>query len=225
MRSGMPWRAAIDSIRTTTNDLWLALPPVEQQRFRRHLMHRWYIVRHRMAPAIADVIDAELAAGTLTVCHGSFAGLTINQSGNAEVGVRAHYGNQTVTAARIINCTGPSTNYRKVASPLMQSLFAQGIATSGPHLGAFNTTTNGAMIDANGHASTELYNLGPGRLGTVIETIAIPEIRQQAFEIASLIAARIAEIERRVNGRTKLPGPNRKPRSGAPSMPKAWVGM
>jgi hydroxyacylglutathione hydrolase len=193
MRSGMPWRATIDSIRATTNDLWLALPPNEQQRFRRHLMHRWYIVRHRMAPAIADFVDAELAAGTLTVRHGSFAGLTIGNSGNAEVGVRTYDGNQSITAARVINCTGPSTNYRKVASPLMQSLFAQGIATSGPHLGAFNTTASGAMIDSNGHASEVLFNLGPGRLGTVIETIAIPEIRQQAREIAGVIATRIAK--------------------------------
>jgi hydroxyacylglutathione hydrolase len=49
------------------------------------------------------------------------------------------------------------------------------------------------MVDAHGHASEVLFNLGPGRLGTVIETIAIPEIRQQACEIAGLIATRIAK--------------------------------
>ena len=196
MRNGMSWRAAIDSIRLTTNDLWLALPVDEQRRFRRHLMHRWYIVRHRMAPAIADVVDAELAAGTLVVCHGSFGGITLDRSGNAEVVVRTHHGGRTLTAARVINCTGPGTNYRKVDSPLMQRLFAQGIATPGPHLGAFNTTTTGAMIDSSGHASEILFNLGPGRLGTVIETIAIPEIRQQAYEIARVIAGRIADSKR-----------------------------
>ena len=196
MRHGMSWRAAIDSIRLTTNDLWLALPIEEQRRFRRHLMHRWYIVRHRMAPAIADFVDAELAAGTLVVCHGSFGGITLDRSGNAEVVVRTPHSDHTVTAARVINCTGPGTNYRKVDSPLMQSLFGQGIATPGPHLGAFNTTATGAMIDSSGHASEILFNLGPGRLGTVIETIAIPEIRQQAYEIAGVIAGRIANAKR-----------------------------
>lgn len=190
--SGMPWRAAIDSIRTTTNDLWLALPIDEQRRFRRHLLHRWYIVRHRMAPQIADVVDAELAAGTLVVREGSFAGLTVNGNNMAEVSIRTHYGFETQTAARVINCTGPSASYRNIASPLLQNLFARGIATAGPLGGAFNTTPTGAMIDANGNAAENFFNLGPGRLGTVIETIAVPEIRQQAHDIALLITARIA---------------------------------
>jgi hydroxyacylglutathione hydrolase len=192
MRSGIPWRAAIDSIRLTTNDLWFRLPLEEQRRFRRHLLHRWYIVRHRMAPAIADFVDDELAAGTLVVREGAFAGITVTD-GAANVSITTHNSTESFAAARVINCTGPGTNYRKVDSPLMQSIFAQGIATSGPHLGAFNTTATGAMIDAKGHASPILFNLGPGRLGTVIETIAIPEIRQQAFEIATLIATRTTE--------------------------------
>ena len=42
--------AVIDSLRVTTNELWLALPLDEQKRFRRHLQRRWDVVRHRMAP-------------------------------------------------------------------------------------------------------------------------------------------------------------------------------
>ncbi len=36
-----------------------------------------------------------------------------------------------------------------------------------------------------------LFNLGPGRLGTLSESIAIPEIRQQAIEIAAVLAWRL----------------------------------
>jgi hydroxyacylglutathione hydrolase len=145
-----------------------------------------------MAPQIADVVEAELAAGTLIVREGSFAGLTVNGNNMAKVGIRIHHGIETQTAARVINCTGPSASYRNVASPLLQSLFAQGIASAGPLGGTFNTTLTGAMIDANGNAAETIFNLGPGRLGTVIETIAVPEIRQQAHDIAVLITARIA---------------------------------
>jgi hydroxyacylglutathione hydrolase len=198
MRNGMPWRAAIDSIRLTTNDLWFALPLEEKRRFRRHLLHRWYIVRHRMAPAIADFVDAELAAGTLIVREGAFAGITV--AGNlAHVAITAHDTTETFATTRVINCTGPSTSYRNVESPLLQSLFAQGIISPGPLGGAFNTTTTGALIDATGSASTKLFNLGPGRLGTVIETIAIPEIRQQAHEIATIIATNIASLKQTAN--------------------------
>ncbi len=65
--SGIEWRSAIDSLRSTTNDLWLALPLKEQKRFRRHLQRRWDVVRHRMAPPVADIIERELAAGTLRI--------------------------------------------------------------------------------------------------------------------------------------------------------------
>ena len=125
--------------------------------------------------------------------EGAFAGITVS-GGLANVSIAAHNSTGSFAAARVINCTGPSTSYRNVDSPLLKSLFAQGIASPGPHGGAFNTTATGAMIDAAGHASPVLFNLGPGRLGTVIETIAIPEIRQQAFEIAGNIATRTAWI-------------------------------
>jgi hydroxyacylglutathione hydrolase len=50
---------------------------------------------------------------------------------------------------------------------------------------------DGAVIDVDGHASEIIFNLGPGRLGDLLESIAIPEIRQQAVELASTLADRI----------------------------------
>ena len=87
-------------------------------------------------------------------------------------------------------------NYRRVNSPLLDSLFAQGIVTAGPMGGGFNTTRYGATLDADGTASSFLYNLGPGRLGTLLESIAIPEIRQQAVETAAILVGRIGKTRR-----------------------------
>ncbi|WP_260703032.1 FAD/NAD(P)-binding protein [Edaphobacter flagellatus] len=189
--SGIEWRAAIDSLRSTTNDLWLALPLSEQRRFRRHLQRRWDVVRHRMAASIADFIDAELAAGTLMVREGSFAGVAMIED-HAEVSVRGHDATESFATARVINCTGPSMNYRSVASPLFRNLFAKGIATPGPMGGGFHIDTTGALIDESGRVSTKLYCVGPGRLGTLIESIAVPEIREQACETAALIVGHSA---------------------------------
>lgn len=189
--SGINWRAAVDSLRNSTNDLWLALPLEEQRRFRRHLQRRWDVVRHRMAPSIADFIDAELAAGTLVVREGAFAGLKVLDQ-QAQVTIRFHDATESFPTTRVINCTGPGMNYRNVASPLFRSLFAKGIATLGPLDAGFSTTTTGALIDAGGRVSTKLCCIGPGRLGTLIESIAVPEIRQQANDIAMLILNRIA---------------------------------
>ena len=186
---GMEWRAAVDSLRATTNDLWLALPVKEQKRFRRHLQRRWDVVRHRMAPPIADLIEAELAAGTLRIEESHLAGVEAETDG-AKVTLRAAAGQSELHAARVINCTGPNMNYRRVGSPLLNSLFAQGLISSGPLGGGLNTSRYGALINAQGQASSVLFNLGPGRLGTRIESIAIPEIRHQAVEVATILAGR-----------------------------------
>jgi len=187
IRGGAEWRAAIDSLRATTNDLWLALPLKEQRRFRRHLQRRWDVVRHRMAPPIAAVIEAELAAGTLQILEGHLASVEAAVGGGAKVTFRKGAGVESFETARVINCTGPSMNYRRVNSPLLESLFAQGLATAGPLGGGLNCTREGALIGADGGVSEVLFNLGPGRLGTLLESIAIPEIREQAVELAEML--------------------------------------
>jgi hydroxyacylglutathione hydrolase len=183
LRNGTEWRAAVDSLRETTNELWLALPVQEQRRFRRHLQRRWDVVRHRMAPTIADIIESELQAGTLRLREGSLQAVELDGV-RATVTVRTPEGNKRFEAERVINCTGPGMNYRKVGSPLLTSLFAQGLIAAGPLGGGLRTSPQGAVIDAAGRESSVLFSLGPGRLGTLLESIAVPEIRTQAAELA-----------------------------------------
>jgi uncharacterized NAD(P)/FAD-binding protein YdhS len=190
IRRGAEWRAAIDSLRETTNELWLRLPIEEKKRFRRHLQRRWDVVRHRMAPPIADVIAAELRNGTLDIREGHLVAIDASHAG-ANITVRAHGESESFYADRVINCTGPSMNYRRVRSTLLQNLFSRGLVTSGPLGGGFSCSQEGAVIDAGGHASKIIFNLGPGRLGDLLESIAIPEIRQQAVQLASTLADRL----------------------------------
>jgi hydroxyacylglutathione hydrolase len=204
IQSGAEWRAAIDSLRSATNSLWLALPLTEQQRFRRHLQRRWDVVRHRMAPRIADLIEAELAAGTLVVREGHLVSVDTAGEG-AIVKIRSFGTTQELVSRRVINCTGPSMSYRHVDSPLLKSLFAQGLATTGPLGGGFNCSAHGAMIGADGCASRVLFNLGPGRLGTLLESIAVPEIRQQAFELAAILNEHIDATDKTVSLSVPLP--------------------
>jgi hydroxyacylglutathione hydrolase len=84
-------------------------------------------------------------------------------------------------------------NYRRVPSALLQSLFKRGLVTSGPLGAGFHCSEDGAVIDAGGNASEIIFNLGPGRLGDLLESIAIPEIRQQAVELASTLVDRMRQ--------------------------------
>jgi uncharacterized NAD(P)/FAD-binding protein YdhS len=190
IRGGAEWRAAIDSLRETTNELWLRLPIEEKERFRRHLQRRWDVVRHRMAPPIADIIESELRNGTLDIREGHLKTVDASPAG-AHITLRAHDESESFYADRVINCTGPSMNYRRVPSTLLQNLFRRGLVTSGPLDGGFHCSQDGAVIDAGGHSSEIIFNLGPGRLGDLLESIAVPEICQQAVELASTLADRI----------------------------------
>jgi uncharacterized NAD(P)/FAD-binding protein YdhS len=190
IRGGAEWRAAFDSLRDTTNDLWLRLPIEEQRRFRRHLQRRWDVVRHRMAPPIADIIESELRNGTLEIREGHLRAIDASPAG-ACITVRSRDHSESFYAGRVINCTGPSMNYQRVPSTLLQNLFRRGLVTSGPLGGGFHCSQDGAVIDADGHTSEIIFNLGPGRLGDLLESIAVPEIRQQAAELASTLADRI----------------------------------
>jgi len=192
IREGAEWRAAIDSLRDTTNELWLRLPIEEKKRFRRHLQRRWDVVRHRMAPPIADIIESELRNGTLEIREGHLTAVDASRGG-AYITVRAHDDSESFYADRVINCTGPSMNYRRILSTLLQNLFKRGLVTSGPLGTGFHCSSDGAVIDASGHASEIIFNLGPGRLGDLLESIAVPEIRQQAVELASLLADRMRQ--------------------------------
>lgn len=192
IHAGVEWRAAIDSLRAATNDLWLALPLKEQSRFRRHLQRRWDVVRHRMAPSIADIIETELAAGTLLLREGHLQSVK-EQQGEAAVAVRRGEAVEILHAHRVINCTGPSMNYRRVDSALLRSLFSQNLVTAGLLGGGLLSTCTGALIGSDSRASETLFNVGPGRLGTLLESIAVPELRQQAVVLAELLANQLAD--------------------------------
>jgi hydroxyacylglutathione hydrolase len=150
-----------------------------------------------MAPPIADVIESELRNGTLEIHEGHLQTVDASPAG-ACITVHASDGSESFYAGRVINCTGPSMNYRRIPSTLLQNLFNRGLVSSGPLGTGFHCSRHGAVIDAGGHVSEIIFNLGPGRLGDLIESIAVPEIRQQAVELASILAERTAAT--RLNG-------------------------
>lgn len=190
INDGLPWRAVVDSLRARTNELWLALPTEEQRRFRRHLQRRWEVVRHRMAPAVASRIERELAAGSLELAPGKL--LAVEQGETTGV-VKIQSKNgliRTWDADRVINCTGPNMDYTRVSSPLLDSLFEQGLISAGPLGNCLWSNEEGGLRAADGTYSTVLFQVGPGRQGTLLESIAVPELRTQAAEMAELLATR-----------------------------------
>jgi uncharacterized NAD(P)/FAD-binding protein YdhS len=92
----------------------------------------------------------------------------------------------------VLNCTGPESNHRRLNDPLVRDLLARGVVHPDPlHLG-LTTDANGRLEDATGRTPHALYTLGPCRKGSLWETTAVPEIREQAVALAELLVRQTA---------------------------------
>lgn len=143
-----------------------------------------------MALSIADIIESELRSRTLEIRDGRLAAVNASHMG-AQVTVHARKEKQSLYVNCVINCTGPNMNYRQVSSTLLQNLFERGVVTEGPLGTGFHCSDEGAVIDAKGQVSEIIFNVGPGRLGDLFESIAVLEIRQQAVDLALVLIERL----------------------------------
>ncbi len=181
---GGDWRDVIASLRGLTNELWSGFTRRDQERFYRHVKNYWDVHRHRMAPRVAAMIDAARRDGTLRVHAGRV--VRVARMGDA-LQIEIRRPSQTtlrMPAQRLINCTGPEQDYRRVDNCLLQSLFAKGCLEANPLGIGIRTAENGAVIDRQDVAMPWLYAIGPMRIGGLLETTAVPEIREQAAAIA-----------------------------------------
>lgn len=185
---GYEWRAVIDSLRPITQKLWQQLPLTEQQRFLRHVTPYWDVHRHRIAQQVADIVDEMIGSGQLTITAGRIQDYqALSDAVAVTVRQRRTKADAVLQVNRVVKCTGISVDYRQSPHPLIANLRDQGLIR--PHcigLG-LNTASHGAVLDAEGNASTLLYTLGTPRKGDLWESIAVPELRGQAQALAETV--------------------------------------
>jgi uncharacterized NAD(P)/FAD-binding protein YdhS len=138
-----------------------------------------------MAPEVAAVLAEQIGSGRLAVRSGAVElaattndGLVARLSGSAPIEV-----------ALAVNCTGPGLDPRQSHNPLVVQLLRDGHARPHPLNIGFDTAPDGAFISRDGIPSQRLLTLGPPRIGELYETVAIPEIRNQAQALAATLAA------------------------------------
>jgi uncharacterized NAD(P)/FAD-binding protein YdhS len=184
-QQGSDWRSVIDSLRPVTGEIWESLPIVERRRFLRHLRAHWEVRRHRLAPEVAKLFGHQIVEGKVRVHAGRI--LAYRETANAaEISYRER-GKQSVehlSVDRVINCTGPETDCRKLENVLLADLRRQGLVRPDPLFLGLDTAGNGAAIDRHGRPSTFLYVVGPARKGQLWEATAVPEIRGQVANLA-----------------------------------------
>jgi uncharacterized NAD(P)/FAD-binding protein YdhS len=95
-------------------------------------------------------------------------------------------------AQHVVCCTGPLLDYSRISDPLVMSLRDSGHLTADCLRLGLLTDTHGALRGADGQVSTTLFTLGPSRRPAYFESTAVPELRQQAKDLAVEIAKRVA---------------------------------
>lgn len=179
------WRLAVDSIRPITQMMWASADDAKRSRFLRHLRPFWDVHRHRLAPDVADRIDALLSSGQLKFRAGKIAGAKAS-SDALEISVRPRGGDhdEILHVARAINCTGPQGDLLRSSDPLVRRLLKTGrIRPDALRLG-LDIDRDGHVIDAQGRASDHILAIGPMTRGDLWEVVAVPDIRIQVSALA-----------------------------------------
>lgn len=185
---GSNWREVIDSLRPATQRIWRSLPHVEQRRFLRHLRTYWDVHRHRIAERIADQLALQLRSGKIQIHAGRITGYHEPPEA-VDIIYRDRKSGEprNLRVNRVLNCTGPDGDYRRVSSPLVLSLTQEGLARPDELRLGLDVADDGAIIDARGSPSNSLFAIGPLRKGKLFESIAVPELRVQVAELAHLL--------------------------------------
>ena len=97
---------------------------------------------------------------------------------------------QTLTVARIINCTGPDIDLRNCQDSFIASLIESNCVQPDPLGLGLKTAEEGVVLTRQG-PSPCISAMGALRKGHLWETTAVPELRVQAQEIAKNVVATI----------------------------------
>lgn len=185
---GIGWQHVVDDFRVHLSTFWREMPDSERRRFIRHVRAQWLVHRHRLAPDVAAPLQKMQQSGRLRITAGRvLSGASQSESYALQVRVRGG-DTQVLTAAWVLNCTGPEEDFSRVPDPLIRRLLATGSAKQGPMGIGLAVDDRFHLLDADGRAHDRVHLIGPPTRGCFWEVTAVPHLRAQAIAVADEIA-------------------------------------
>lgn len=178
---------AVDKLRPHTQRIWQSFSSQERHEFVARHAARWNVVRHRIAPSIHARVAAALADGRVRV---KAAGVERVEAVGGRIRVHLHDRGGAAAfeeGGLVINGTGPHTRFSATRSRLLRQLLAAGWAEPDEMDMGVRVGPDYALIGRGGAPSKILYAIGPLLRGTLWESIAVPELRVQALNIAQTL--------------------------------------
>jgi uncharacterized NAD(P)/FAD-binding protein YdhS len=185
-KEGLSKLAVVNSIRHNLQQIWIDFSQTDKRTFLKRISPMWNAWRHRTPADMYKKISNLIDAGRLTPITGRLASFAerddyvevriLNKKANKEI---------SIDVERVINCTGSQIDVR-LPDSLLNNMYKGGIIDHDPlHISLNADAQSGAVIDADGNTSTQIYTLGNNVKGILWETTAVPEIRTQAENIAT----------------------------------------
>lgn len=173
--NGIGWQATINSFRTHINQVWLSLPENERKKLQRFLPW-WNIARHRIPAVTHNQIVQLQKEGRLSITKGD-----VKQADSDGEYFLLKCSNKIhlIKSEKMVICSGYNYCYEhltELCDDLLQSKEQ------------VQQQFNSHPQNQNLSEKYSIYALGPSLAGTLFETTAIHEIRQQSKSIAADIA-------------------------------------
>jgi uncharacterized NAD(P)/FAD-binding protein YdhS len=191
-KEGLSKLAVVNSIRHNLQQIWIDFSQTDKRTFLKRISPMWNAWRHRTPADMYKKISNLIDAGRLTPITGRLASFAerddyvevriLNKKANKEI---------SIDVERVINCTGSQIDVR-LPDSLLNNMYKAGLIDHDPlHISLNADAQSGAVIDADGNTSTQIYTLGNNVKGILWETTAVPEIRTQAENIATWLIKQI----------------------------------
>jgi uncharacterized NAD(P)/FAD-binding protein YdhS len=184
-RDGMPWQSVLDALRPYNQLLWQGLDADQKRQFLRHLRAYWDVHRHRCATQIMDVYRGLEAQGRIQLHHGRILSQCAVPDGwQVAWQPRGTSSTETLCVQSLVRCTGPQADFRKLPDALVRALLGNGLICPDPLRMGIATAEDHTVLGADGTPTEGLFALGTVLKGRLYESVAVPELRGQAADVA-----------------------------------------
>jgi len=181
---GDDWPRAVDSLRPISQALWQSFDDSQVREFLTSYRNQWDTHRHRIAPSVARDLAHWTAEGRFDVHAAAIE--RVEEAGDGRLRVVA--ADSSWDFDHIVAAVGPDPD--ATASPLLGVALADGLLRPGrAGISIDVDPATGRVLDAAGAPRLNAYAMGALRKGALWETLAIPEIRVQAADVARRILA------------------------------------
>ena len=171
--------------------IWRQFDLADKQAFVSRYATRFKILRQQIAPSLHAELQQAVAQNKIEVARGSVLAVDTDET---QLCVRTQDGAdpalaRTLRADMVVNCLGPNVRMADTTSPMLRNLLdKQLIEPDDMNMGIRVDTSLRALVHGQ-QVSPLILALGPLLRGTFWDSIALPNLRLQALEVAQTILA------------------------------------